>query len=93
MMSATINIIAAKQVGDYSILLNFDDKSEQLVDFKSFLSSSLHPDIRVWLEPDKFAAFRIEHGDLVWGDYELCFPVIDLYRNDLEHRYSLKAVA
>jgi hypothetical protein len=33
-----------------------------------------------------FSTFRIEYGELVWGDYDLCFPVIDLYRNRLEHR-------
>jgi len=25
--------------------------------------------------------FKIEFGDLVWHDYELCFPIIDLYEN------------
>ena len=27
------------------------------------------------------ASFRIENGELVWGDYALCFPMTDLYRN------------
>jgi hypothetical protein len=93
MIPAVVNIVAARQVEDYSVLLRFDDESEQIVDFKPFLSNSVHPDIRVWLEPDKFSAFRVEYGELVWGDYELCFPVIDLYRNDLEHRSQLQAVA
>ncbi|WP_404357410.1 hypothetical protein [Methylotuvimicrobium sp. KM1] len=34
---------------------------------------------------DLFADFRVEYGELIWGDYELCFPVIDLYRNTIEH--------
>ena len=47
----------------------------------------------VWLDPDRFAGFRVEFGELVWGDYELCFPMIDLYRNKIDHRNSLEAVA
>lgn len=93
MIPATINIVTAEQVGDFRIRLRFDDGTEQTVDFKPFLTHALHPDIRVWLDPVRFAAFRIEYGELVWGDYDLCFPVIDLYRNQIEHQASLEAVA
>ncbi|WP_295427676.1 DUF2442 domain-containing protein [uncultured Thiodictyon sp.] len=88
-----INIIAADLVGDYRIRLGFDDGTEQTVDFRPFLTGSLHPDIRRWLDPAQFSDFRIAYGELVWGDYDLCFPVIDLYRNDLEHRYPMETAA
>jgi len=87
-----INIISAIQTGEYRIRLVFDDNTVQEVDFKSFLVRSHHPDIRAYLEPARFAGFRVEYGELVWGDYALCFPVIDLYRNTIEHDQS-KAVA
>lgn len=93
MTPATINIVTAEQVGDFRIRLRFDDDTEQTVDFKPFLAHSLHPDIRVWIDPVRFAAFRLEYGELVWGDYDLCFPMIDLYRNQIERRASLEAVA
>ena len=35
------------------------------------------------MQPEKFQGFRVEHGDLVWGDYDLCFPVADLYRGKI----------
>jgi hypothetical protein len=79
--SRIINIIKADLIGDYTLYLQFDDQTEQVVDFKSFLSDSMHPQIRAYLDPKIFAEFRIEYGELVWGDYELCFPVYDLYRN------------
>lgn len=85
MIPDTLNITRARQVGDYSLVLDFDDGKQQLVNFKPFLDKSRHPDIRAWLDSEKFSSFRIEHGELVWGDYELCFPMIDLYFNDLEH--------
>ena len=93
MTPAIINIGTAEQVGDFRIRLRFDDGTEQTVDFKPFLTNTLHPDIRAWLDPVRFATFRLEYGELVWGDYDLCFPVIDLYRNQIEHRPSLEAVA
>jgi len=93
MTPATINIVAAELVGDFRIHLQFDDGIEQTVDFKPFLTHALHPDIRAWLDPARFAAFRLEYGELIWGDYDLCFPVIDLYRNQIEHIDSLESVA
>jgi hypothetical protein len=56
MILATINITAAQQVGDYALRLSFDDHTVQTVDFKPFLTRSRHPDIRVFLEPPRFAA-------------------------------------
>lgn len=88
-----INIVSAEPAGDLCLRLRFDDGIEQIVDFKPFLSRSVHPDIRAYLDPERFAAFRIEYGELVWGDYALCFPVIDLYRNQLEKSATLEAAA
>ncbi|MBK8814993.1 MAG: DUF2442 domain-containing protein [Methylococcaceae bacterium] len=80
-----ISIIEAEARGDYRLHLTFDDGKEQSVDFKPFLTRVQHPDIRSYLDPAKFAMSRIEYGELVWGDYDLCFPVIDLYLNQLGH--------
>lgn len=93
MTAGTINIISAKQTGNYRIRLRFDDQTEQEVDFGRFLAQSLHPDIRTYLDPNRFAAFRLEYGELVWGDYDLCFPIIDLYRNQIEHHGTLDDAA
>lgn len=93
MTTPLINIVSAHQIGDYCLHLVFDDGKGQMVEFKPFLSSSQHPDIRIWLEPGRFASFRIEYGELVWGDYELGFPIADLYRNDISHRHSIDTAA
>jgi len=89
----SINIIAAGQVGDYRLHLVFDDGMEQTVDFKPFLIHSHHPDIRAYLDPARFSAFRIEYGELVWGDYDLCFPIMDMYRNFVDHKIFQEAAA
>jgi hypothetical protein len=88
-----IDVTSAVQSGDYRIRLCFGDRTEQEVDFEPFLSHSVHPDIRAFLDPIRFRTFRIEYGELVWGDYDLCFPVIDLYRNQIAHGEPLKTAA
>ncbi len=93
MIPATINITSVEQTGEYALRLSFDDGMTQTVDFKPFLSLSRHPDIRAYLEPALFSAFRIEHGELVWGDYDLCFPIADLYQNRLMPDSALEQAA
>ena len=83
MIPAKIKITSVEQLGDYKLYLSFDDNTVQTVDFKPFLSLSRHPAIRAYLEPERFAAYRIEYGELVWGDYDLCFPIADLHLNRL----------
>ena len=93
MNGTPINIISATQIGEYCIRLVFDDNTLQEIDFKPFLVRSHHPDIRAYLKPEYFSRFRVEYGELVWGDYALCFPVIDLYRNTIEHDPSITVAA
>lgn len=93
MNTTTINIVSATQAGDYSITIEFDDKTVQTVDFGPFLKRSRHPDVRAYLQPERFASFHVTYGELVWGDYDLCFPVIDLYRNCIEHLDTMAQAA
>jgi hypothetical protein len=59
--------------------LRFSDGRIVTVDFEPFLRRSRHPDVRKYLDPESFQSYRLEHGDLMWGDFELCFPIADLY--------------
>jgi hypothetical protein len=93
MIPSVINITAAKLTEPYMLCLEFDDGSVQTVDFLPFLSRSIHPAIRAYLEPHRFATFRIEYGELVWGDYDLFFPVFDLYCNRIDHHEALEVAA
>jgi len=78
-----VQITAAKIVAPFQIELRFSDGSQRVVDFAAFLNASQHPSIRAFLDPHKFATFSLEGGELVWGDYELCFPIADLYEGRL----------
>src|SRR5438132_1343607 len=76
---AVIDIVGAEQVSGYKLTLSFSDGTQRVVDFEPFLRSSRNPMIRAYLEPNRFANFRVEYGDLIWDDYGLCFPIADLY--------------
>lgn len=92
-MNTTINIVSATQVGDYVLKIDFDDNTAQTVDFGPFLKRSHHPDVRAYLQTERFAKFHLVYGELVWGDYDLCFPVVDLYRNQIEHLDTMQQAA
>ena len=80
---AIVDLIGAEHLSGYKLNLRFSDGSERVIDFKSFLKNSRNPMIRAYLSPDRFRQFSIEHGDLIWNDYDLCFPMADLYEGNI----------
>ena len=79
----TIAITRAEYLGKYEIRFAFSDETEQTIDFSTFLNRSRHPTTRKYLDKQLFRNFQIEHGDIVWNDYELCFPIGDLYEGNV----------
>ena len=75
-----IEIKTANYIGDFAIRLFFSDGIIRLVDFKPFLETSMHPSIRKYLDETKFKQFQITDGNLNWNNYDLIFPVDDLYQ-------------
>jgi hypothetical protein len=73
-----ITVKSAKYVGDFIILIIFNDGISRKVNFKPFLEKSHHPSIRQYLDENKFQEFQIIDGNLNWNDYELIFPTEDL---------------
>ena len=76
---AVIEIQSAEYRADYKLWLQFSDDQERLVDFEPFLRRSRNPMIRAYLDVEKFKQFSLVYGDLQWNDYDLCFPIADLY--------------
>lgn len=74
-----VEIIDVTYTGGYRLEIVFQDNTRHQIDFEPFLRNAKNPDIRDYLDIEKFTSYRIEHGDLVWGDLELCFPIMDLY--------------
>ena len=78
-----LEIRSAKYIGDFAIRISFNDGVNRLIDFKPFLESSLHPSIRKYLDEDRFIKFDLIDGNLNWNDYDLIFPIDNLYEGKL----------
>ena len=79
-----LTIDSAKYLSDYAIRIKFSDGNEKLVDFKPFLSKSIHPSIKKYLDENLFSNFSLTDGNLNWNDYDLIFPISDLYNGKIE---------
>jgi hypothetical protein len=79
----TIAITQAEYLGKHEIRFMFSDQTERVIDFGGFLSHANNPMTRKFLDKNLFQVFKIEYGDIVWNDYELCFPILDLYEGNI----------
>ena len=74
-----ISIVNAEYIGEYGIKFSFSDKTEKVIDFSGFLTNARNPMTTKYLDKQLFREFYIEYGDIVWNDYEMCFPIWDLH--------------
>lgn len=81
-----VKIKKAGYVRSYILKLQFSDGTVQAVDFGPFLRRSLHPEIKKYLNLRTFKQFSVASGDLMWGDFDLVFPIMDLYTNTIERK-------
>ena len=78
-----ISINKADYIGDYRIKFIFSDGIERLIDFSSFLNTARNPMTKKYLDKKLFKKFYIDFGDIVWNDYEMCFPIWDLHEGKI----------
>jgi hypothetical protein len=78
-----ISILKAEYVGEYKIKFTFSDGVVKLVDFSDFLNNARNPMTKKYLDNQLFAKFSIEYGDIIWNDYEMCFPIWDLHQGEI----------
>jgi hypothetical protein len=76
---------SAKYMGDYRIAFRFTDGHATEIDFHAFLTApGQNPMATQFLDVTRFKAFAIDgRADIVWGDWEMCFPFTALYAGDL----------
>ena len=80
---AVIDVKTAEYVEEYKLHLLFSDGEERIVDFAPFLHEAQNPTVWKYRDLDNFQNFTIAYGDLFWNDYELCFPIADLYEGQV----------
>ena len=78
-----LGIAEAKYVSGYKIRLAFNDGKVRVMDFEPFLRKVCNPDLTQYRQLRKFKSFRLHYGELMWGDYEMLFPMVDLYKGNI----------
>ncbi len=78
-----LKVDSAQCLSDFVIKIKFSDGTARLVDFKPFLSKSIHPSIKKYTDKNYFTNFKIIDGNLNWNDYDLIFPIWDLYNGKI----------
>jgi len=75
----SLKVLSAKYVSDYIINVAFSDGLEKQVNFKLFLENAINPSAKKYLNKKDFMKFDIIDGNINWNDYDMIFPVWDLY--------------
>ena len=83
-MPDIISIKEANYIEDYKISLLFNDGKKNIVDFKNFILESQHPDIKKYQDKNLFKKFNLEYGELQWNNYDLAFPIYNLYQGNIQ---------
>ena len=78
-----VSIEKAEYKGGYVINLRFSDGVERDIDFGDFLKNAKNPMTKKYLDKELFKSFTIDYGDLIWNDYEMCFPLWDLHEGKI----------
>lgn len=78
-----ISIKKADYIGEYKINLTFSDGVERSIDFSNFLISAKNPMTKKYLDKQLFEKFSVDYGDIIWNDYEMCFPIWDLHEGNI----------
>jgi len=75
----TVHVQAVHHVRAWRLRIEFSDGKISEVDFEPFLRAATHPAIRRYLQPRRFKKFAITDGVLQWNNFDLIFPMADLY--------------
>jgi len=76
-----IQVTNAEYRIDYKVEIWFSDNTIKIVDFGNFLEKHPHPQHNKYKDKELFKQFKIEAGNLVWGEnWDLIFPVTQLYK-------------
>jgi hypothetical protein len=76
-------VLEAKYLEEYKLLLVFNDNTERIIDFSEFLNNSHYKNEKQYLNKSKFLQFKVDYGDLIWNDFDMCFQGKNLYKGIL----------
>lgn len=80
MKTETLAVTSARYVDGLRLELRFSDGAVRILNFRPSIERQQVPEYRAYLDPEKFKKFKIEAGNVVWGeDWDLVYPVWKLY--------------
>ena len=75
-----INIKNVEYIGNLSINIQFNDNTITTIDVGDFIKKHPHPQYNKYLQEKNFKNFKIDNGNVVWGNnWDLIFPIEQLY--------------
>jgi hypothetical protein len=78
-----LEITKAKHISRYKIQMTFNDSKIRVVDFEPFLKKAQNPMVTKYRRLKEFKSFHVRSGDLMWGDFDMIFPIEDLHRGKI----------
>ena len=78
-----ITVTKAKHARGHRLEIEFSDGIRRVVDFMPFLKRFRHPAYDKYMTVSGFKKYKIIGGNINWDDYNMIFPVEDLYRGEI----------
>jgi hypothetical protein len=77
-----LEVVSAEYLEPYKLRIQFSDSVERVVDFEPILRQ-FRP-LKKFLRLKEFQAFRLYNGNVQWNNYEMIFPVHELYSGTIQ---------
>ena len=83
--SELFSVVRAEPVDKLRLRIYFSNGRKRTVDFAPFLLHypNLHPSFKKYQNPERFKKFKIVSGNLNWNNYEMIFPLEELYEGKI----------
>jgi hypothetical protein len=78
-----LRVKQAKYLPRHRVDISFNDGTHRVVDFGPFLKQARNPMFTKYRRAKEFRAFHVQDGDLMWGDFEMIFPITDLHQGKI----------
>lgn len=78
-----LRVKEARYVPRRQVDIKFNDGTHRVVDFGPFLKQARNPMFTKYRRLKEFKLFHIHDGDLMWGDFDMIFPIEDLHRGNI----------
>jgi len=82
-----LRINKADYIGNFTVMLTFNDATVVTIDFGSWIAAHPHPQHNRYLDEKKFKKFYIDDmGNIAWGrNRDLYFPIEQLHTGSLSN--------